>query len=207
MNIELDHILWATPDLERGCAQFADLTGVAPAPGGAHPGFGTRNALSSFSQTTYLEILAPDEAQDLEGTWGADVAALSGPCMYSFCLACDDLEAVSKQATSAGVDVQPPLAMSRKTPDGSMLHWRIMRLNDPRWPGRLPFFIDWQGAPHPGSTTQGGTVLEDIYALDPNPDALAAVYRAIGCGMPVYAGVSHGFIARLNSPKGPVVLI
>ena len=206
MNIQMDHILWATPDLDLGCQVFTDLTGVTPAPGGKHPGFGTRNALSSFSQTTYLEILAPDPDQDQSGTWGADVAALSGPCMYSFALSCTNLEAVADQARSAGIDVQPPVAMSRNTPDGGLLNWRIMRLNDPRWPGRLPFFIDWQGAPHPGVTTSGGSRLVDIYAVDPDPDALRDVYRAIGSDMPVYGGVSHGFVARLETPKGTVVL-
>jgi len=206
MNIQMDHILWAAPDLDKGCAIFADLTGVAPAPGGTHPGFGTRNALSSFSRATYLEILAPDPLQDLEGTWGKDVAALQQPCMYSFALSCDDLEAVAKQVQAAGIKVVPPVAMSRSRPDGTLLQWRIMRLNDPRWPGRLPFFIDWQGAPHPGSTTTGGTTLEDIYAVDPDPNALAAVYQAIGADLPVYGGVTHGFVARLQTPKGIVVL-
>lgn len=206
MSITMDHILWATPNLDYGCELFANLTGVTPAPGGAHPGFGTRNALSSFSPTTYLEILAPDLSQDLKGTWGVGVAALKRPCMYSFALSCDDLEGVSVRAQIAGISVQAPVAMSRKLPDGGMLNWRILRIDDPRWPGRLPFFIDWEGAPHPGATTSGGTVLEEICALDPDPNALENVYRAIGCDMPVYAGVEHGFVAKLKAPKGIVIL-
>jgi hypothetical protein len=126
--------------------------------------------------------------------------------MYSFALSCDDLEGVAALARAAGIAVQPPLAMSRKIPDGTMLNWRIMRLDDPRWSGRLPFFIDWQGAPHPGATTSGGTVLEDIYALDPDPKALETIYRAIGSDMPVYGGLAHGFVARMQTPKGTVVL-
>jgi hypothetical protein len=206
MNITLDHILWATPDLTMGCSLFQELSGVPPAPGGAHPGFGTRNALTSFSPSTYLEILAPDPSQDLMGTWGEEVAALTRPCMYSFCLACEDLEAVATNAAALGVNVQQPIAMSRKTPDGTMLNWRIMRLEDPRWAGRLPFFIDWQGSPHPGSTTTGGATLEDLYALDPDPAALRAVYRAIGCDVPVYAGAVHGLVASLQSANGRIVL-
>lgn len=206
MNITLDHILWATPDLALGCRVFEELTGVVPAPGGAHPGFGTRNALSGFSPTTYLEVLAPDPTQDLTGTWGADVAGLSRPCMYTFCLTCDDLEKMAAQGTAAGLSVQEPVAMSRQTGDGSMLNWRIMRLNDARWPGRLPFFIDWQGAPHPGSTTTGGTTLREVYAVDPDPEALREVYRAIGTDIVVHGGVAHGLIATLDTPKGTVVL-
>ena len=206
MNIKLDHVLWATPDLDAGCTTFRELTGVLPAAGGVHPGFGTRNALTSFAPMMYLEILAPDPQQDQSGTWGAQVAALKRPCMYSFAMSCDDLEAVADQARAAGITVQAPIAMSRNLPDGSMLNWRIMRLDDPRWPGRLPFFIDWQGAPHPGTTTTGGATLESIYALDPNPDALRSIYRAIGCDLPVYGGVEHGFVARLDTPKGNVIL-
>lgn len=206
MKVSLDHVLWAVPERDAGMALFERLTGVAPVIGGAHPGFGTRNALSSLSADTYLEILAPDPAQDLTGTWGADVAALSAPCMYTFCLACDDLEQVAARASATGVTVEAPIAMSRRTPEGDLLQWRIMRMRDDRWPGRLPFFIDWGDTPHPGKSTPGGTRLTELYVLDVDPAPLSSLFRAIECAVPVHAGAAFGLVASYDTPKGKVVL-
>ncbi|WP_299880390.1 VOC family protein [uncultured Sulfitobacter sp.] len=206
MAIALDHVLWAVPDLDAGSALFERLTGVAPIIGGRHPGFGTRNALSGLTATTYVEIIAPDPEQDLAGTMGAGIAALPQPQMLTFALACDDLAAVRRRAEDGGITVEDPIPMSRKTPEGVQLNWTIMRLADPRWPGRLPFFIDWEGSPHPAGTTPGGTTLERFVALDPDAAGLQAVYDTIGCPIPVQAGATTGFVGTFATPNGTVVL-
>ncbi len=38
----VDHVVYATPDLERGMEEIERLTGVSPTLGGEHPGRGTR---------------------------------------------------------------------------------------------------------------------------------------------------------------------
>jgi len=56
----LDHLVFAAPDLAAAVAQFTELTGVAPVPGGRHPGGGTANYLVGFGgayRDGYLEIV------------------------------------------------------------------------------------------------------------------------------------------------------
>lgn len=206
MLIELDHILWAAPDLEAGTDLFEELTGARPVKGGSHPGFGTRNSLLSFSPTTYLEVIAPDPDQDLTGTMGAELAALTAPRLWLFALSTNELGSLAEGARSIGLSVADPIEMSRTTPHGVRLEWSIMPIEDERWPGKLPFFIDWRGSPHPASTTPGGVTVDAFMTIDPNPAALREVYAAIGCKVPVHGGASPGFVAHLNTPKGSVVL-
>jgi len=66
---ELDHIVLAAPDLDEAKRSFNDQTGVMPMDGGPHENLGTRNALVSFGDGVYLEIIAPDPEQPPYGQY------------------------------------------------------------------------------------------------------------------------------------------
>ncbi|WP_439815548.1 VOC family protein [Zavarzinia sp. CC-PAN008] len=202
---ELDHLVWAVPDLEQGCALFASLTGVAPATGGSHPGLGTRNALVSLGPDVYLELLAPDPQQDLAGTGGEWIAALPAPRLVAYCMR-GDLDQVAARLKHAGIAAAEPRAMQRTRPDGVTLRWRVLTMGSFLWGSTLPFWIDWQGSPHPSRSTPTGCTLERFAVLSPEAELLARQHDALGLPIAAEGGAAPGFLACLATPRGPVWL-
>jgi Glyoxalase-like domain len=201
----LDHILWAAPDLAEGEMIIEILTGVKPARGGVHPGFGTRNSLIGLDLGVYFEIISPDPAQDLNRNRGGAIAALSRPGVITFAIRTDDLDALSAAARREGLAPQGPVAMSRDHPDGVRLDWRILDLAHCRF-GEIPFVIDWGASPHPSESVPAGCELRSFTALHPEADELARLYAALDIPIPVKRGAYPGFVAELATPRGDVVL-
>ena len=205
MSVELDHLLWAAPDLDAGSAALAGIAGVTPARGGSHPGFGTRNSLVSLG-STYLEVIAPDPEQSLEGNRGGAIAALTRPGLITFAVRTRDLDAYAAAAAKAGIGVQGPVAMSRTRPDGVRLDWACLYVQHAVYGEAIPFGIDWHGSPHPSETTPAGCRLLDFMVLHPEPAPLAAIYAAMGIPVAVKGATRPGFLATLGTPRGDIVL-
>ena len=142
MDRGLDHLVYATPDLEASVEALAERFGTEPVPGGAHPGWGTRNALIGLGAGVYLEIIGPDPGQpDPEGSRPFLIDFLSDARLVTWAYRHPDPESMRDTLEVAfpdtigeqRVQLGPVRAMSRAQPDGDTLHWR---LSDPwlfRW--------------------------------------------------------------------------
>ncbi|MEE8485479.1 MAG: VOC family protein, partial [Acidimicrobiia bacterium] len=64
----VDHLVYSTPDLDEGIHLVDQLFGTDVTPGGRHENWGTRNALVSLSEASYLKIIGPDPQRSIRQT-------------------------------------------------------------------------------------------------------------------------------------------
>lgn len=204
---EIDHLVYAAPDLEVAVEKLERLLGVRAAPGGRHVRWGTRNALISLGPDTYLEILGPDperEKPEMPTIFRLD--RLDEPRLVTWAAKEADLEGRVETAAAAGVHLGEILAASRERPDGSILSWRLTDPGVVLADGVVPFLIDWGTSQHPAIGAPQGCRLSSLRAEHPDPARAAAMLSAIGSGLPVEAGTVPALIATIRTPAGEVEL-
>ena len=206
MPIRLDHLMWGAPSLQSGTEAARRLFDLTPAPGGVHPGLATCNALLSLGDDQYLEVIAPDRAQELAGTLGARLATLEAPGLVTWAAACADLDAVASAAVGASLTVRGPVLTQRQTPDGNMLRWRLLFLGGHAFGGLVPFFIDWMDTPHPARTNPVAGRLLGLDVRTPDADGLNTLYASLGIDLRASRAVAPALAARIERGGRTVVL-
>ena len=179
----IDHLVYATDDLERTVAAFADRLGVLPTPGGRHLGWGTRNELVGLGDGTYLELVGPDRDQpDPDGPRPFGIDDLEGERLVTWCARPDGtIEQARARALAVGHDVGAVAEMSRRRPDDVLLSWRLTApVLAGRFGGVVPFVIDWLTSEHPTATLGAPLTLESLHLHTPHPREVSAVVDAIG---------------------------
>ena len=180
MNIEIDHILIASPDLESGRDYAESMFGTRPAIGGVHPGQGTRNALLGLEDDTYIEIIAPDPGQPADLPLSRYLASRSSAELSWWCARCDELDALQDRIRDAGRDAGSIDPWTRKRPDGADLSWRLLMPNVPEFGASLPFFISWDDmAQHPSRHVPVVGRLETLTIRHPGADVLERLLDAV----------------------------
>lgn len=202
----IDHLVYAVPDLATAIDWFDEATGVRPAIGGSHEGMGTRNALVSFGES-YLELIAPDPGQPdppssgLPRPFGLDDVLApggEGTALVGFAVRPDDGETIDDLAdrlADAGRDPGQVADMSRLTPAGDRLAWRLTFPTD----RTVPFLIDWGTTPRPNATQPDGVELAEFAIVHPRPFDLLGVVAALGLDVTVVATESNDERAGLRA--------
>ena len=203
----IDHIVYATPDLNRGIEAIEKLIGIRATPGGQHPGRGTRNALIAFGPTTYLEIIAPDPEQPQpEGPRPFGLDGLKEPRLAAWFVSGRDLNQLRRDAISKGVPLGEVKAGSRRRPDGVQLSWQFTDPWAPVGDGVVPLFIDWGDSAHPARTAASGARLVSLRGEHPDVKGVREMLRHLGIDLDVTEGPRPALIATIEGPRGRVEL-
>lgn len=189
----LDHIVYATPDLEESVRLVAKQTGVRPSEGGPHPDLGTRNYLLGLGELRYLEIVGPDADQPEPAAprpFGID--DLTEPRLAAWAVRAADIEARVARSRAQGYDPGPIEPLSRRTPDGDLLRWRLTLPYEPV----VPFLIDWGRTPHPARKLPV-VPLTAFAGVHPDPADVRTRLTALGVELDVREG-APGLVAVLG---------
>jgi hypothetical protein len=184
----LDHLVFATRDLAAAVERFAAATGVQPVEGGRHEGRGTRNYLLGLGPTSYLEIIGPDLERPGSQSAPFGIDELTADRLVTWAVRPDDIESAVIAAKEAGADLGPILPMSRSTPTGEVLTWRLALAHPAPYDGIVPFLIDWGSSRHPAGSGLPSVELVEFGATYPRPDDVNAVLDALEIALPVGVG-------------------
>ena len=204
---QIDHLVYATPDLAVGIETAEQLFGVRATPGGQHPGLGTRNALIALGPASYLEIIGPDRDQPApKGRRRFGIDDLKAPRLLTWVAKGKSLEKFTVEAKADGVDLGAVIPGSRKRPDGVVLSWRYTDPQTVLADRLVPYFIDWGTSPHPSATAAKGVTLLSLRAEHPDADRVQRMLRQLGLDLAVTKGSRPALIATFDGPKGRVQL-
>lgn len=204
----VDHLLLGVPDLDAGIAWVEERTGVRAAVGGSHPGRGTRNALLALTKRQYLEIIAPDPAQQPQAQSG--LADLGSPMLVKWAAVTTDIAGVADRVRAAGLEASAPRPGARHRPDGSRLEWTTLALPSTFAKGEidpLPFFIQWSATtPHPSLDAPPGGELLSLEFEHTDAESLRQALSRIGIDATVRDAERVRLVATLKTPRGTVTL-
>lgn len=206
MPSPIDHFVWGTPDLAEGCAYIEKEFGIAPEPGGTHPGLGTCNALLSLGADQYLEIMAPKDPPPQ--SVGARLATLPEPGLVTWVVRRSDLSQLADKIEqhAFGIARSGPVKTERLTPAGDLLSWELLFLTGHPYAGLLPFFIDWQDTPHPSRSKPLGGAVVDFSIQSRSATSLNPILSGLDTTETAIVADADALALRIRAPAGAVEL-
>jgi hypothetical protein len=141
----------------------------------------------SLGPGIYLEIIAPDPAQQTPPQGFNMLAGLEKLTPIGWAVATDDAPALRSDLADLGFKLSPLRPGARTLPGGATLNWVTFAIPDA--PELAPFFISWgQGAKHPSATSPGGCRLGSLKLSSQVAPRLAALVDRLGLGVSVTTG-------------------
>ena len=204
----VDHLVFATPDVEQTIKNLALRLGVSSVAGGRHPQWGTHNALLSLGPRSYLEIMGPEPALSRYGLmrpFGID--RLQNACIATWVCKSEDLNKTVEIGREAGIALGNVQSGQRTKPDGTVLTWSMTDLHADREGGIVPFFIDWGSSRHPAEDAPVGCMLKELKAEHPNPDHIKAILKAFELDLPIQYGKVFRMKALIETRQGLIELV
>ena len=204
---QVDHLVYATPDLKAGIDELEEMLGVRATNGGRHAGLGTCNALLALGPDSYLEIIGPDpEQKGFPSPRPFGIDQLSSSRLVTWAARSAKLEQFAALDLGEGTRLGSVASGSRRTPEGVSLSWRF---TDPRTvvaDGIVPFLIEWGNTLHPAKTAASGATLIDLHAQHPEHERVQKMLTALGLELRVSRGLKAALVATIQTSRGRVEL-
>jgi catechol 2,3-dioxygenase-like lactoylglutathione lyase family enzyme len=206
----IDHILYATPDLQASVEDLNRRFGVRLSPGGRLPSLGTRNYLADLGGRTYFEVLGPDlDLPDPVNERPLGIDRLTGPRLSTWAARVTDLDEAVRTATAHGCRYDPVVAMSRDRGDGVHLAWRAAALADGQtFGGVIPFLIQWESDAYAAELSTKGVRLVSLSVSHPEAATVRAHLAVLGLAdcVTVRQAAEPSLRVLLKTPAGEVTL-
>lgn len=120
---QIDHIVILVTELEQAIADYTAL-GFTVVPGGDHPGGATHNALVSFNDAAYFELIAFKRPAAEHRWWHKGRA---GEGLLDYALLPGAIDEDMAAARDRGLALEGPTPGGRRRPDGVQVAWQIGR--------------------------------------------------------------------------------
>jgi len=203
----IDHLLYATSDLQRGMDEIETLLGVRPVRSGQHPQYGTHNALLSLGSGTYLEVIArdPDLPPPDRGVL-FDVPETDGSRLIAWVYRVTDIQESSDALRDAGIVLGSIDSGRREKPDGSVVTWELTDPYTRPLSGAIPFLIDWGNTVHPSSAVPSGGHLVELIVTHPDAATVRSALSAIEAEVKVIDGDQFRLSATIKTNDGLITI-
>lgn len=205
---QVDHIVYAVPNLEIAMRDFEERTGIKPVFGGQHLNQGTKNALVNIGNQAYLEFIAVDsENKNIKPPRWMGVDFIKTPQITRWSIKTTAIE----QDALVLKHYNPALSKihkgQRKTEQGQLLSWQMtLPLASPKVE-LIPFSLNWTDSEfHPCDQLPEQGELVGLILHHPAPTKIMDVLNSLDVSQKVYQGEHPKIEIKLHSPKGVITI-